>query len=409
MTNNKSAVLFVILITFLFLLTAPIIMVFGHYSGLLQLPEFVTYHNVSIAATAGLFIIPVLFIYLAAIIIALKRRRHSGVSSVAVANVAVAKKRALVPVRYAWETVFGPEKEPVTVKLKPIPKSSAALNSRAMAGVVIALAVIGLIILVSVTPSLSNAFGRSHNETKSANITITQAPGAANADNFSKNVSGKMPASAGNASKENVLSRFFSAVTRLQPQQKQLATPLVKVEKPAPQIKISLSPIKNFAGKIKSWAVSSIGSLKSRVSKVSHVVWRNIAIAAVVILFAVSVFYSHKTGQLGEIPEWLNGWRDWLAGILYAAWRNIWKVIGGVIVVAVIGGIIAAAVFRKWLSAHGINVKLPTISSMPSSPFDALIAVRDFVSVYRLYIIIGVFAFLAMVGILFAFEKKGKK
>ena len=127
------------------------------------------------------------------------------------------------------------------------------------------------------------------------------------------------------------------------------------------------------------------------------------------ILFAVIVFYSHKTGQLGGIPEWVRGWLDWLAGVLAATRKNIWKVIGVVIAAALIGVFIAATVFRKWLSAHGINVKLPTMSGLPSSPLDALIAVRDFVSVYRLYIIIGVFAFLAIIGILFAFEKKDKK
>ena len=422
MANNKSSVLFLLLLAFLFLLTAPLVLIFGHNSSLLQLPQFVTYHNVSIAATAGLFIIPVLFVYLAAVIVALKKGSHAKISSVAVAKVAVAKKR--VTVRYAWESVFRPEKEPVPVKLRTIPKNPATPNSRAIAAVVIALAVIGLIILVSVTPSLSNAFGRGHNETKYANITQPAVQPAVAPNNVSKAVSSKTPAanasSSANASKENAFSRFLSAVSKIQPPQEP-AKPLVKEEKQASEvaskgnavspilkIKKSFAPAKSFGSKVKKVFLNSIRRLKAAILKVSNHVWQKIAVSAVALLLVAAVFYSHKTNQLGGIPKWFNGWFDRLAAILAAVRRNIWKTVGVVIAVAVIGWVIAAAVFGKWLSASGINAKLPTMSSLPNSLFDALIAARNFISVYRLYIIIGIFAFLIIIGILFAFEKKGK-
>ncbi len=382
MAGNKSIAFFLLLLAFLFLLTVPFVVIFLHYSGLLPLPKFITYHNVSIAATAGLFAIPVLFIYAVAIIVALKKGRPAGaVQPAAVVSRAVAVGKQ---VHYPWEDVFGPEHESVAEKpYSQTQGKSLAGNYKALAAVVVVLAIVGLIVLISVMLNANNAlFGSGHNETKSANITKAVSNVSA------ANVSGSL------------FSRLFSAAKN-----QVLAQPVIKEVKPqtkAPASMPFLSAVKGFGSKVKKAFLSSLGSVKLRVSKVNHVVWRNAAIAGIIILLVVSVFYSSKSGQLGGVLGWF---RDWLAAILVYMRKNKLKALLWIIVVAVVCAAIGAVVFRKWLGARFPSI---SASSFTGAAVNALFAVRDFVAVYRLYIIIGVVALLTIIGILFIFERMGK-
>lgn len=387
MADNKSIAFFLLLLAFLFLLTVPFVVIFLHYSGLLPLPKFITYHNVSIAATAGLFAIPVLLIYVAAIIIALKKGRPAGAVQPAAAvsrAVAVGKQ-----VHYPWEDVFGPEREMVAEEpYSRVQGKQFAGNYRALAVVVVVLAVVALV-LISVVLNANNAlFGSGHNETKSANITKV----ASNA-------------SAAKAS-GSLFSRLFSAAkTQVS------AQPVIKEAKPqskSPAGVSVLSAVKGFGSKVKKAFLSSLSSVKLWVSKVNHAVWRNIAIACVIIIFAASLFYSSKSGQLGGVLGWFRDWLAWLAAILAAARKNWLKVSLAIILIAVICAATGAVVFRKWLSARGLHVRLPAAGSISDSVVNALLAIRDFVAVYRLYIIIGVVALLVIIGVLLVFERRGK-
>ncbi len=386
MAGNKSVALFLALVLFLFLITMPPVLFFGRRYGVLSLPQL-TSHNIALAATAGLFAIPVFFIYAAAIIVALKKGRPEGVGlrPAAVARVAVAERQ----VHYPWEDIFGPEREGVAEKpYRKIQGKPFSGNYKALAAVVVVLAIVGLIVLLSVMPNANNAlFGRGPNETKQASIT-----------NAASN------ASAANASEGNLFSRLLSAAKI-----RALAQPVVKEAKPqakAPAGVPLLAAVKGFGSKVKKGFLSSLGSVKLRVSKVNHIVWRNMAIAGIIILLAVSVFYSRKSGQLGWILSWFRDWLDWLVAILVYMRKNKLKVLLWVIVVAVVCAAIGAVVFRKWLGARFPSI---SASSFTGAAVNALFAVRDFVSAYRLYILIGIFALLAIIGILFIYETMGRK
>ncbi len=346
MADNKSVAVFLLLLAVLFLLVAPLVMVFGHYSGFLSLPEFVTYHNISIAALAGLFVIPVLFIYAAAIIVAMKKRRPAGIAlRPAVSKAVVVGKH----VHYHWEDAFGPERERVAEKphRSQISGKPFAVNYKALAAVAVMLAIIGLIVLISVVSN--NTFFGGHNETKAVNIT------KAASDAVIKNAS-QLPQANASA-----------------------GVPL-------------LDKAKSFGS-----------GVKARISAVNHVVWRNMAVAGVVILLAASLFYSRRTGQLAEVPDWLGGWAGWLLGIFAYARRNKLKVLLYVLAAAVVCGVIAAVAFGKLL-----KIKLPALPPLSNSAVNALVAARDFFAVYRLYIFIGFFACIVAISILFFLEKRNR-
>ncbi len=384
MANNKSAAVFVLLLAFLFLLTAPLVLIFGHSAGLLQLPQ-VNYRSIAAAAAAGLFIIPVLMVFLAVIIAAVKRR-GLAVPSAAVDNLAAKRAQigssrnsanggmrnrawhdlrlrspaeaGLAPVRYAWEGMFGAEEREHKEKRKPASKPSAAgfsFSQRAVAAVVVAVVVLALLAALQQKGAFISG----------ADKALEEKP----------------------------------AVVEVKPQHNFTSVKLSAVAKKA------VDSARGFAGKIKGKFASSVSKAKLAVAKVPSAAWQNIAIAVIVVLFAGTVFYSHKAGQLGGILKWLREWLGWLAAIFAYAMKNKLKVLLLVIAAAVASAVIAAVIFRKWLIA-----KFPAVSAsgMADAAANALLAVKDFVSVYRIYIIIGVFALLAIVGLLVALEKKDK-
>lgn len=394
MAGNKSVVLFLLLLAFLFLLTVPLVLILGYSVGLLQLPQ-VNYRSIAIAATTGLFVIPVLLIFLAAVIVAVKKRKLA-VPSAAVAKVAVARQ---VPASYAWEGVFGADEESEhKEKRRTVLKPSSA-NFKAVAAVVIVIALVVLVLLANATKQGSIA---GANKTAVANVTAADTPPVTLEE------------------EQNVFSRILAQVFAGRNATNETQAGQDAGEKPAeikPQrdtTSVSLSAAakkvlgsaKNFGSKIKSSIIGLTSSIKSRILKVPDAAWRNIAVAAVALLAVGTAFYSHRAGQLGEIPAWFRGWLGWLATILAAARKNWQKVIIRSILVAVVCAAVAAVVFRKWLAARFPSISFPSIMDAAVS---ALLAVRDFVSAYRLYILIGIFALLAIIGILFMYETRGKK
>ncbi|MBI2142783.1 hypothetical protein HYU20_00360 [Candidatus Woesearchaeota archaeon] len=400
MANNKSVAFFVLLLAFLFLLTAPIVLVAGYYFGILRLSGIVT------AATAGLFLIPAFLVYLAAIVVAVKKR-GLAVPSAAVAKAAVVRQ---APARYAWEGVFGLEEgreEKRHEEKRRATSKPPAANFKAAAAVVVVIALVALVLLLA--NATKPAIVAGANKTGAANVTAADA---------SSNVTGE---------KQSVLSRILARVFAARNATNEAQAVQDVGEKPADEVKpqqpqrnlstVSLSgaakkalgSVKSFGGKIKSGLVSSAGSLKSGILKVPDAVWQKIAVAAVALLAAVTLFYSHKAGQLGEIPKWFRDWLSWLLGIFSYAGKNKLKVMLWLVLAAVVCAAVAAVIFRGWL-----KVKLPALpafsmSGVVASAVNALLAVRDFVSVYRLYILIGIFSLLAIIGILFIYENRGKK
>lgn len=335
MAGNKPIIL-LLLLAFLFLMTAPLVLIFA-------------YQGFSAAATAGLFIIPVLMVFLAVMIVAVKKRRLA-IPSAAAARPAAKREQ----VRYPWESMFGSKEDEYVERRKPLSKPSAAgFRQRVSVAVVIAVVVLALVVVLQ----------QKGADVQDANKTLGEKP----------------------------------AIVEVKPQQN--FTP-VKISAVAKKV---VDSAKGFVGKIKGKFVGSFSKVKSAVAKAPVAVWQGIAVAVVSFLLTVTVFYSAKSGQLAEVSGWSGGWLGWLLGSLLYARRNKLKVLLWFIAAAVASAVVAVVVFRKWIIA-----KLPSVSGLVGVAVNALLAVKDFVSVYRTYIIIGVFALLAIIGVLVALERRGK-
>ena len=174
-------------------------------------------------------------------------------------------------------------------------------------------------------------------------------------------------------------------------------TPSVKVEVTAAAN--SSSVFKNVrkifvAAKDKMGGFAS--AAKRNVQKVPYKTWAIAASAALAILLIAVLFLSYRTGQLGQVQGWLVGWLDGAKSVLAAAWRKKLKTAAVLIAILLVAAGIAAFVFREKLGS----------SISPASAVHAMAAIRDFASVYRLYILVGVFALLVVIGILFLLEKR---
>lgn len=159
MGNNNSGILVLLFLALALLLAVPLLFLSGAMPAL-------SYRDISIAATAGLFIIPVLFVFLAAIILASRRK---GVA------------RPAAQARYPWDNIF-PETKDAEVAL---PKRSSFVkkdlyvpveahneaNFRPLLVVFVAiLVVIGLVFL-----SQHASIGKASNST---NSTVQKAENA---------------------------------------------------------------------------------------------------------------------------------------------------------------------------------------------------------------------------------------
>lgn len=117
-----------------------------------------SYGSVAIAATAGLFALPVIFLLLIALVIVVKR--HSAVS----------EKRIKQP-HYSWEKLFVPHKQE-EVKLER-PERSRGFGDRVIIAVLL---IIALVLLIILSPAVKNILGPDTlNQTISpAKISISQ-------------------------------------------------------------------------------------------------------------------------------------------------------------------------------------------------------------------------------------------
>ncbi len=356
MRTNNSGLLVLLLLILALVLAVPLLFLFSYYSpGPATLPALSS-HTVTIAATAGLFIIPVLFVYLAAIILAAKTRRAGPAR-----------------VHYPWENDF-PDvvKEPELLRAK-VSRVRAADKKIAAKGTHVGLsfdikAVLAVAIVILLLVGL--VF-------------------------WSQRMSGpfsyKSDVSKANASVEENATQLQPEKTGNSPARKPLAVPDVA------------GAAKNFGIKITGWFRNLAAGAVHSIQELPAKVWLSIAAAALVVILVAALFYSNKTGQLGEIGNWLKDIAGWLGTIPAAIRGNFAKKIMPAILMIVAIALVAGYVFRKWLGAN-----LPGFASVANNLVNLPSMARDFILVYRLYILIGIFTLVAVIGFLMTVERRGK-
>ena len=328
MGNNNSGLMVLLFLVLALALAIPLLFLFSHY-GYAGLPSLSSQAAVAIAATAGLFVLPLLFVFLAVIILAAKTRKDKPIR-----------------VRYPWEDVF-----PDVVKLHEFP---APLVSRARSGssgkkvsarstpvdlgarlvLGVGLAILLLVGMLLLAQRLSGSFSYKSNMT-TANASIRG--------------------------------------TVIQPQSE-------KTEN------------NNSGINAKVWFGNLAAGVSHSIKALPAKVWQLIAAAGLVALLIGALFYSSRTGQLSEVGVWFGG-------IIAAARDNF---AGIIIAVFVIAALVSGYAFRKWLGAHlpGFAFVAGNLASLPSMA-------RDFVLVYKFYILAGLFTLVAVLGFLVTTEKRG--
>ena len=352
MGNNNSGLLLLLFLLLAFVLAVPLLFLLLHYNAV-ALPSLSS-NSIAIAAAAGLFVIPVLFLFLAIIALAGKTRRAGPAR-----------------VRYPWEAAFpevakehelpGAEvsraraagKNPnfgVTAAGAPVP---SAFGIKAVFAVVIVLLLLASLVFLS--QRLSSPFDSGSNETK-ANATAEKKTG-----------NSTLPSSSA----------------------------LQNIAAPAKNQGI------NLAGWFRSLA-ASFARFAHLIQDLPAKLWQSIAAAALVVVLVVALFYSSKAGQLSEAGEWFGGIVGWIGDIPAAIGRNFAKIIMPTILLVAAVFLAAGYFFRKWLGAN-----LPGFAFVAGILADFLSRARDFILLYKLYIVIGVFALVAVVGFLVAADRRG--
>ena len=134
--------------------------------------------------------------------------------------------------------------------------------------------------------------------------------------------------------------------------------------------------------------------------------WRIITFVVLAVALAGTLVLSRKTGQLSELREWFKDIAAWIGSIPSAIRDNFAKAILPAILAILVVAAIAGFIFRKWLaSKFPILARLKISGNLSHLPS----ALKDFVLVYRLYILIGVLTLLVVIGILIALEKRNKQ
>lgn len=174
------------------------------------------------------------------------------------------------------------------------------------------------------------------------------------------------------------------------------------VEK-APPVDVEVKGNASFipdVGKLGSKAAGLALSAKHKIQEVPARVWAVAAGFVIGVAIVAALVVSHITGQLGEIPAWLMGLAYGVRSAFGVAVRNKHKLKFFLAFLAVAVSVLAAA-FVFWKK----SAALPRLSGSAN----ALGALRDFALVYRLYIIIGIFALIVVIAILLFFERKAGK
>ncbi|MBI2549596.1 hypothetical protein HYV83_00255 [Candidatus Woesearchaeota archaeon] len=387
MRNNDAFVLWLVVALFLFLVTIPVL-AFAFYFKILPLPQL-DYGSIAAVAAAGLLVVPLIFVLIAVVALASARKREF-----------IPKPR-----HYPWEGVFK-QKEfaaaaaAVVVPRKKLavpvdkPKSGAGIKAVAVVAVVV-LALVALSFFTSTLKEFSIFVGANETANETRNVSaITTA-----------NISEKVPVA--NVSKINI-SAFFRKVFAARNETAKVAH-VKAAEKTEPA-----DFGKAFAN-VRSSIGRSVADIKSSIGKVPYNVWQSVAAAVLAVVLATTVFLSHRTGQLGEVVLWVKGWVVWLFSLPSAIMRNKLKSLVIALAVAVVCGGVAAFVFRNKLANLGgfAAASRAAAANLPSNAgpaiFGLLISVRNFLFVYRLYIFIGIFVLLVVIGILYMLERKGRK
>ncbi len=178
-------------------------------------------------------------------------------------------------------------------------------------------------------------------------------------------------------------------------------TPSVKVDVAAKGNATSIlsAAKKTFSG-AKGKAFGLASKAKHGIQKVPYKAWTIAAGVALLALAVGTLFYSWRSGQLGQVLGWFGGWAVRGKSALYAIWRNKLKSVLALLAFLIVASVAAAFIFMK---------KLAGPSSSMSSAMDALVYMRNFASAYRLYIFIGILALLVVIGFLFMLEKRSGK
>ncbi len=404
MRNANTGVFAAFLLVFLLLLAAPVLFFLYGY-GFLQLPQLTSF-NVMAAATAGFFIIPVFFVFLASIIkLSAKGKR---------AAVFAGLKPRQEPEHYPWEGVFqAAEKDEfktVSVGAKTAfatPKPN--ITVLAVIAVIVAATVVFFVMVVPTAKDMFTVDGKGSNLTDLANLSA----GAGISDSTVKNESA------------NSLLQFFKA--KLSNLRKTNITGLAEEAKAAEAKKSAEAAKKEAAARQKQekearqkeQRASSFSALAAKFTKFKAAAlkaaqfWPYALAGIGVLILLAGGFYIYKAKKIKPAIELFRTAAadsvGWLAVIFSDVKRNSLKLL---IFAVVIAAAVLAFVFRNWLKAKlpaFSKAVAPVLAAIRESAISFFYAARNFLLAYRLYILIGIAVLLVVLGILFALERKGRK
>ncbi|MBI3037305.1 hypothetical protein HYY73_06190 [Candidatus Woesearchaeota archaeon] len=411
MRNNDPFVLWLVAAFFLFLATIPVL-AFAFYFKILPLPRL-DYGSIAAVAAAGLLVVPFILLLIAAVALASAKRsefipkpKHYPWEGVFKQRELAAAAAVVVPGRKVAASVVTPN--PSRAGHDWAQSSYARLGKGAgiKAVAVVAVVVLALVALAFFTPKLKEfAIGTGANETakETANVSVMATA----------NISEKVMVA--NVSKtnesQNLISALFKKIRAGNNKNETMKVVPVEVAGKAAPANFSRA-IANVRSSI-GWSAAGI---KSRIGKVPYKVWQSVAAAVLAVVLATTVFLSYRTGQLYEVVLWVKGWVALLFSFPSAIMRNKLKSLAIALAAAVICAGVAAFVFRINLFANlggFASASKAAASNLPSNAglaiFSLLMSVRNFLLIYRLYVFIGILVLLAVIGILYTLERKGRK
>lgn len=202
----------------------------------------------------------------------------------------------------------------------------------------------------------------------------------------------------------SVTERFFGNESGNKSNRTLVSVEVPKVEKAAVKnATLAMPDFRKMLGSAKGNASAVVASAKRTFEGIPYRAWTMVAAVAAVVLVIASLSYSYRTRQLQEVPAWVSDWYDWAGSGVAAARMNKRKVVLVLGALAAVAAVIAAFVFREKIK-FSVPANIP--SSVSSGAVDALVALRNFAFIYRLYIFIGIFALLVVLGILFLIERR---